>query len=104
VVRGERAVRARVAAVRARVAAGKATAAGVRVAAGKATVAGARVGAALFAGLFAVGGGEGLFAVGGPRTRAAKAEAMAVLAAEESVPESSMRALLGTKGDGRGGR
>ena len=87
------------AAVRARVAAGKATAAGVRVAAGKATVAGARVAAALFA-----VGGEGLFAVGGPRTRAAKAEAMAVLAAEESVPESSMRALLGTKGDGRGGR
>jgi hypothetical protein len=91
-VRGEGAVRARVAAVRARVAAGKATAAGVRVAAGKATAAGARVEAAE------------LFAVGGLRARAARAQTMAVLAAEEAVPESSMRALLGSKGGGRGGR
>jgi hypothetical protein len=94
VVRGEGAVRARVAAVRARVAAGKATAAGVRVAAGKATAAGARVEAAE----------EFVFAVGGLRARAARAQTMAVLSAEEAVPESSMRALLGSKGGGRGGR
>ena len=81
------------AAAGARVAAGKATAAGTRVAAGKASAAGAAVEAA-----------EELFAVGGLRARAARAETMAVLAAEEAVPESSMRALLGTKGGGRGGR
>jgi len=69
VVRGEGAVRARVAAVSAR-----------------------------------VGAAEELFAVGGLRARAARAETMAVLAAEEAMPESSMRALLGTKGGGRGGR
>ena len=70
--------------------------AGARVGepAGKATAAGARVEAAE----------ELLFAVGGLRARAARAQTMAVLSAEEAVPESSMRALLGSKGGGRGGR